>query len=111
MDDPLRITSEILRWIVPVVGLSISILAFRRFRARGTGLAVFGFGLAALGPISRVLVRPLIYEPGEFTVQDLVFLSYVTGIAGLIGSILVVLALRRLIHAAEGVERERGGAK
>ena len=111
MDDLPRIVSETLRWIAPVVGLAVSILAMRRFRTRGTGLAVLGFGLALVEPSTRIIVRSLIYEPGEFTAQDIVVLSYVTGIAGLIGSVLVVLALRRLIHAAEGVELGHGGAE
>lgn len=100
MGDVSGVLTELFRWGVPLAGVLITFLAWRRYKAPGTSLAVAGFSLMLVEPGVRLVVNEMLPSPREITARDVAFSLYFISLVGGIGGVLLVLAMYRLISAA-----------
>ena len=93
--------STVVRWIAVVVPLVIAFGAWRRFGSRGSLVAVVGYGVVLGGLSLTRLLSALLFDRSDFTAYRISQILYVGVIVSAIGTILIVIALRRLIAGAE----------
>lgn len=92
--------NETFRWVTPVAGLAITLLAWRRFKSPGIRLTVLGFSLMLVSPVVRLVIDRVWLDRGDLTATDIATLLYVSGLASAVGMVVVVLSMRKLINSA-----------
>lgn len=94
----------ILSWGVPVTGLALMLLAWKRFRPSGVRLAVAGFGVMLLGSLLREILWQVLRPELSLNARDFGLISTAAGAVGIVGLVLIVFAMRRIIAGAELAE-------
>ncbi len=100
VNDIPGIASDLFGWLTPLVGLAISFVAWRRYRAPGISLAVAAFSLMLIGPVTGLMVRQMLQGDSGLKATDVSVIFLVIGLFSAIGGILLIVAMRRLIRAA-----------
>ena len=101
MFDVFSAANDVVRWAVPVTGLVITFLAWKRFRSPGSRIAVAAFALMMLSPVIRVVARSLFEQRHGLTAREFGLISLAAGVVSLAGLILIVFTMRRMIASAE----------
>jgi hypothetical protein len=99
MEEISEVIRSVVSWIAPVTGLVLMFIARRRFRLRGTTTAVVGFGLVVVILAIRQILVPVLLDQRTYSANDLGQQLVVLGVASSIGSVLAVVALRKMIAA------------
>jgi hypothetical protein len=97
MEEISEVIRSVVSWIAPVTGLVLMFIARRRFRLRGTTWAVVGFGLVVVILAIRQILVPVLLDQRTYSANDLG--QQLVGVASSIGSVLAVVALRKMIAA------------
>ena len=101
MYDVFSAVNDVIRWAVPVTGLVITFLAWKRFRSPGIRIAVAAFALMTLSPVIRLVIRGLLEQRHGLTAEELGLISIAAAAVSLAGLILIVFTMRRMIATAE----------
>jgi hypothetical protein len=91
------------RWdnsIFSGVVVLIFIFAWRRYRVRGTLVAVVGTALPFGGVLAMPLFYSVVFEPSSSSISQMSQLSGALAFVSFVGSVLVIVGLRRLIASA-----------
>ncbi len=107
MDDLLEWSGEVVRWTGPLIAFVITVTAWKRYRARGTSLAVAGLLVILLTPLARTVIFEVwIQESTRRAVDVATILSIIGAVSG-VGMLVLVVALRKVIASAEELDVSR----
>ena len=109
MDLVLEFVTSVVPWLEAGAGLLILMLAWRRFRVRGTLFGAAGFGLMLAMVAGRSALTPLILDYDKVTGDRIVIGLFALGFVSSIGMVLLVISLRKMIKNVEAIMADKSG--
>ena len=101
MEEVSDALSSTVRWGTPAVGPLIMLIAWKRFKLTAVRLALGGYALMLVSQITRAIPSLLLNRGSDFTITRYNLIFIAAGFVSFIGTVVIVLAMRKLITAAE----------